>query len=154
MLPSVEFAFNNVKAKGSGHIPSVLLFGIRQKGEVTDKIGEYFRNMERPIDTKEVREEAAQNIKVLQKYNEDYYNKKRKESHKYNVGDLVLISNVDTTINMNKKLIPKYKGPYIVNKVLGNDRYIIKDLDGFQITNKKFESVYEAGKLKPYVKID
>lgn len=44
-----------------------------------------------------------------------------------------MISNTDVTPGVSKKLIPKYRGPYEVTKCLPNDRYLIKDIEGFQL---------------------
>lgn len=155
VLPEAEFVFNNVISKSTGMALSFLLFGVHQKGKVNDKIKEYLENvLDKPTDVHMVRDIASKNIENCQKNNEIYYNKKRKESHMYKEGELVLISNVDTTIGVNKKLIPKYKGPYRIYKCLGNDRYIIKDVDGFQMTSREFESVFDSNRLKPYLKID
>jgi len=33
-----------------------------------------------------------------------------------------MITNTDVTIGRNKKLIPKYRGPYVIKKVLDRDR--------------------------------
>jgi len=54
----------------------------------------------------------------------------------YQINDYVDIINVDTIVDANKKLIPKYKGPYVVSKVLGADRYIVIDIPGFQIIQR------------------
>ena len=32
------------------------------------------------------------------------------------------------------KLAPLFKGPYLVDKVLNNDRLIVKDIPGFELT--------------------
>lgn len=44
--------------------------------------------------------------------------------------DFIVIQNIDTTIVTNKKLIPKYKGPYCVKNV----RYVINDLENCYIS--------------------
>ena len=65
--------------------------------------------------------------------NEKTYNKSRKIATTYQVGDYVDIINVDTTVGANKKLISKYNiNPYVVNKVLGADRYVETDISGIQ----------------------
>lgn len=60
--------------------------------------------------------------------------KKRKAPSQYQEGDYVMIKNIDTTPGINKKLIPRYKGPYVIKTVLDHDRYIVSDIDGFQLS--------------------
>lgn len=52
-----------------------------------------------------------------------------------------MIKNIDVSAGINKKLIPKFRGPYEVEKILGNDRYLITDVENFQVTQRPFESV-------------
>lgn len=61
-----------------------------------------------------------------------------------------MLKNNDVTAGVNKKLIPNYKGPYIVNKPLGNDRYVISDIEGFQITQRPFNGIFDASRMKPW----
>ena len=43
--------------------------------------------------------------------------------------------------HFNKKLLPKYRGPYVVKRVLDNDRYIVCDPEDEQLTQLPFEGV-------------
>lgn len=155
VLDTVEFAYNHSINSTTKMTPSMLLFGVNTKGPVNDMLIEYLEednrlnNDELPIE--ELREIAHKNIEKSQDYNEKYVNKSRKDATNYQVGDLVVVKNVDTTPGINKKLIPKYRGPYIIDKVLGNDRFLIKDVDGFQITNKPFEGIYDVTRIKPFM---
>lgn len=63
-------------------------------------------------------------------------------------GDFVVIKNVDTTIGVNKKLLPKFKGPYEIHKKLPNDRYVVRDIENGQITQIPYDSVIEACNIK------
>ncbi|KAF0752311.1 Retrotransposable element Tf2 protein type 1 [Aphis craccivora] len=74
-------------------------------------------------------------------------------AHQYFVGDLVMIKNIDTTPGFSKKHIPKFKGPYKIKKSLSNDRYVITDVEGFQVTQIPFDSVHESKNMKPWIKI-
>lgn len=56
----------------------------------------------------------------------------------YKVGDYVLLKNGDVTPGVNKKLIPKCKGPYVVKKCLPNDRYVVTDVENFQVTQMPY----------------
>lgn len=55
-----------------------------------------------------------------------------------------MIKNIDNSVGVNKKLLPKFKGPYRIFKVLPNDRYVIKDIENGQITQIPYDGVVEA----------
>lgn len=96
-LSKVEFAMNNSIHKS----PIQILFGINQIGELIMQ--------ENDRDLIELRDLAVKNIEKTQKYNERYYDQKRIPVTSYNVGDYVVIKNIDTTTGYNKKLIPFIK---------------------------------------------
>ncbi|GJQ88177.1 hypothetical protein Trydic_g13175 [Trypoxylus dichotomus] len=66
--------------------------------------------------------------------------------------DHVVIKNFDNTPGVNKKLIPKFKGPYVVKKVLPNDRYAIGDPPDFQNTQIPFDGVVDSNNMKAWSK--
>lgn len=45
-----------------------------------------------------------------------------------------------TGLNKKKKL----KGSFIIGKVVGTDRYLIRDVPGIPVTNQHFSSVYSG----------
>ena len=51
----------------------------------------------------------------------------------------------------NKKLIPKYRGPYVVRKQLGNNRYEISDVGSCQITQIPYRGVVDSSRWKKWV---
>ena len=57
-----------------------------------------------------LRTRALDTIIRNQMINKAYFDKKRKNSYKYCTGDFVMLTNIDVTPGINKKLIPKYKG--------------------------------------------
>ena len=153
MLRSVEFAINNSISRSTGKCPSELLFGVPQRGEITDRIRlmmETKQDIDR--DLEKLRSDASESISRLQESNEQVYNHKRKAANLYKVGDYVMIKNIDNTVGVNKKLIPQFKGPYTVSKVLERDRYVIKDIDEFQITQLPYDGIISTDRLKPYLK--
>lgn len=43
--------------------------------------------------------------------------------------------------------MPKFKGPYVASKILGNDRYVVKDIEGFRLTQIPFEGIFDASRI-------
>lgn len=152
VLGKVEFACNNTVSRATNNTPSQLLFGIDQIGEIHDYIKLILEdNSEKVRDLVQIRNKAVEHITKVQKSNESNYNKRRKEALVYSAGDYVMIKNVDTTAGVNKKFIPKFKGPYVVKKVLDCDRYVIEDIDGFQVTQLPYNGVVAPDNMKPYI---
>ncbi|KOC58630.1 hypothetical protein WH47_01037 [Habropoda laboriosa] len=151
-LGQVEFALNNTVCRTTGETPSKLLFGIAQTGEINDNIR--FLLEERSVSEREletIRKKAVDNIVKQQKGNERYYNNRRKEALVYKESDYVMIRNIDTSAGVNKKLLPKFKGPYQVKKALDCDRYVIEDIDGFQITQIPYKGVIAIDNMRPNI---
>lgn len=154
ILSDGEFAINNTVCKTTGEAPSCLLFGVYQKGIVDDNIRlelESRQTYDQENLLKDLRQRASDNIKKSQQYNKARYDKIHKKPHRYKVGDKIVIVNYDTTPGTNKKLIPKFKGPYEVNVVLDNDRYVIKDIEGYQVTRLPFTGTVDASHMKPWL---
>ena len=105
---------------------------------------------ERERDLQTLRRNAADSIVASQERNKTNFDGRHKAPKSYKEGDYVMIINTDVTPGVNKKLLPKYRGPYVVAKCLSHDRYLIKDIEGFQITQIPFEGVFEAGRMKPW----
>lgn len=87
----------------------------------------------------------------MQSENEKRYNLRRKVAREYKIGDYVEIRNIETTPGINKKLLPKYKGSYVVKKVLDHDRYVITDLEGFQLTSRPYSGIVSPNQMRPYI---
>lgn len=151
-LTETEFAINNSKNRTINTTPSMLLFGVDQRGVVSDKIQEYLSekaNEDRNLI--EIREKASNSIDKAQKANEIAFNSLHKSPRQYQEDDLVMVSNFDSTPGINKKLLPKYRGPYRVAQVLPNDRYIVTDVDNWQITQKPYKGTHAPAQMRPWV---
>ncbi|KAL0809236.1 hypothetical protein ABMA28_011455 [Loxostege sticticalis] len=79
------------------------------------------------LERDDLRKSAKEYILKIQEENQRSYNKKRKESTKYKVGDFVAIKR--TQFGGCLKLKPKYLGPYEVKNVKPNDRYDVEKVD-------------------------
>lgn len=148
-LEEVEFVLNNCLQKSIGMSPSKALFGLEQRGTFKDGIREMFEK-EANRNINDIRNVAAENIKKNQLYNEQYFNKKHAKPRMFITGELVMIRNTDTTTGISKKTVPKMKGPFEIKKALGNDRYEVGEVDGFQLGRVPYKGVIEAKNMRLY----
>jgi len=67
------------------------------------------------------RDTATTATELLRSYNKAYSDDLFRKPTLYKSGDYVLIRDTRPTIGESAKLKPKYKGPYMVERCLGND---------------------------------
>lgn len=127
-----------------------MLFGIEQKGEILDELTEYLHDnyCEKYENLSEIRAKASKAIERSQQYNQKYHKEHHTEAKKFKVGDLVVIKHVDTTVGKNKKFNIKYRGPYCVRKYVGNDRYLVADVENCQLTQMPYENIVDSSRMK------
>ena len=150
-LTRVEYALNNTVHSTTKKLPSELLFGVAQRGPEVDSLTEYLEeklpeNSVRCLNT--IRKSASDGIIKSQIRNERKFLNKNYPPHQFSIGDYVVMRNTDTSTGSNKKLIPKYRGPYVIHKVLPHDRYIIRDIENCQLTQLPYNGVIEASRLR------
>ena len=63
-----------------------------------------------------------------------------------------MIRDTATKPGEDKKLKPCYKGPYMVTKTLNNNRYVIQDIPGFNVTSRPYNSILSPDRLKLWIK--
>lgn len=151
-LQQVEYALNNTIHSTTKQTPSEMLFGVKQRGEIIDELTDYLEEKhELNRNLTEMRSKALESIERAQKYAEERTLIRNRPAKKYDVGDFIVILNVDTSVGSNKKFIPKYRGPYVVYKVLGHDRYVVRDIDNCQLTQLPYDGVIEAIRMRKWV---
>lgn len=147
-------AMNNTDHTVTKTSPSKLLFGVEQRGKVVDEFTEYLDYKwgdKEVIDLHELRRKASDAILKSQEYNLNYFNKHHVPAKVFEVGDYVVIKNVDTSVGTNKNLIPKYSGPYVVKERLGHDRYVIEDVENFQVTQIPYHGILDSSRLRMWL---
>lgn len=156
-LSKVQYVINNTYHAVVKDTPSKLLLGYDQRSH-SDKEMRSIVNELLAVDTNidEERELssnlAIQSTKKIRYYNKKYYDDRHKKPTPYNEGDFVLIRDAQAKPGINRKLKPKYKGPYQVIKVLNNNRYVVRDIAGFNVTPRPYNSILSSDRMKPWVK--
>lgn len=100
------------------------------------------------INVEQNRQQAAVNIKAEQEKWKRRYDEKHSQPRNFNEGDLVVVDFVPVATGESHKLDPAFKGPYVVTKVLGNDRYVIEDLPDRSVTQKRYSNVVSSDHMK------
>lgn len=151
----VEHAMNNTIHRSTGKTPSELLFGVDQRDLVNDQLRDLVCDEAKPIvpSLPNIRHEAAQRIAKNQSQQKTFFDVKHKIPRKYTVGDLVMVRNFDSIVGAPRKLIPYFKGPYEIIKILRNDCYVVTDLEGLQNTQRPYIGTWEASNLRPWLNI-
>lgn len=148
VLHKVEHTLNNTVHRTIGEHPSMVLFGVGQRGEVADVLKEFLVDKVQgraQFKHCDIREKTTERQRRIQEYNKTYFDKRRRRAATYSVGDYVMMWHFDSSAGVSRKLIPKYKEPYRVSKVLRNDRYLLEDVEGFQQAG-----VWAVGNMRPW----
>lgn len=156
ILGHAEHAINNSVHSTTGRTPAEMLFGVSQRGAVVNRLSEYLEEKKgAPVRNLElIRQAADARIKASQQYITIRHSSKHKPAKTYCVGDYVVIRNTDNTPGVNKKFEATFRGPYVVAKVLGNDRYVIQDIEGCQRTQIPYDGVLESSRIRKWVEMD
>lgn len=139
-LETVQYVLNNTFHSFLKSSPSKLLLGFDQRNhedallvECLKKIAETDLNPDKERES--CRQLALDTIHKIKNYNKIYYDKRHLKPSVYKKGDYVLIKDVIKP-GESKKLKPKYKGPYLVAKVLNKNRYVVTDIPGFNLSTR------------------
>jgi len=122
----LQYVINNTYHAITKSTPSKLMFGFDLRNHddydfscLTKHLSEIDCDLNN--ERAKVRELAESATDVVRRYNKEYRDAHRQKPSMYREGDYVLIRDTRSRPGENAKIKPKYKGPYIVNKVLGNN---------------------------------
>ncbi|CAK1554040.1 unnamed protein product [Leptosia nina] len=142
----VIWGINNTLNDSTGFKPFDLMFSRNARSVCDVSIpGRVFES------TQDKRRKAKQRLDKASSKMKRNFDKCRKKSRVYSKNDLVLWKQAPTSsaAKVNTKLDDIYSGPYIVTKVLGNDRYKIRSIKGVR-GYKSFMGLVSADALRPY----
>lgn len=125
----LQRSLNSTISRSINKTPFEIMFGIPMKSPEehdVNKIIEEELILEYDDNRNKLRQTARDDINKIQKENKLQYNKGRKESRKYDIGEQVAIQR--TQFGTGQKVTPKFLGPYEVINIKRNDRYDVRKI--------------------------
>lgn len=157
-LGKAQYILNNTFHKSINTTPSKLLLGYDQRNASDKELRHYIEKLI-SIDTNlekernELRDTAKLVNRAVQNYNKCRYDKCHKKPTRYNEGDFVLIKVLQHKPGTSQKLAPKFKGLYLIKRVLRKNRFVVTDIPGYNLTQKPLNIILFADKIKPWIRI-
>ncbi|KAL7299823.1 hypothetical protein TKK_0007564 [Trichogramma kaykai] len=147
-IKKVEMCLNTTFNKSTNKTPFEALFGYKHR---------YNEGLMRTLTVQEesytppeeLHEEVRESIvKEQSKYKENY-DKKRYSTTFYNIGDIVYMQSNPVATGKSTKFQQKFKGPFIIYKILPGDTYGITDLNPAQ-KGSRYASTAHVSQLKQW----
>jgi len=154
-LGHLQYILNNTHHAVIKTSPSKLLLGYHQRNHEDfdlSRLVKTLADVESELSREDLREKARQSTDLVRNYNKEYKDARRKSPSTYNEGDFVLIRDSRIKPGENSKLKSRYKGPYQIKKILGNNRYVVVDIPGFNVVSRPLDTVLSSDRIKPWIK--
>ncbi|MBV8803378.1 MAG: hypothetical protein JO131_10550, partial [Gammaproteobacteria bacterium] len=94
------------------------------------------------------RHEVKEQIEIAQEKQKEMYDKQIRHENHFNVGQKVLYYHAARDNQHTGKLLPKWKGPFVVHETGENGSYRLRSLDG-----KLFKTLVNGSLLKTYFEL-
>lgn len=146
----IQWSINNAFNKARKSTSFTLMFEFIPRFSDSDAVrGEVLSAQNNTCDVLQLRARALESIVAEQKKMQDYHDQGRLEVSTFVTGDLVMIQRqtIGQPGESNKALV-KYKGSYVITKVLPNDRFRVQDLPEIQRTQNFYECVVDIDQMK------
>lgn len=147
-LRGIQWAINSLQNATTKRTSHELLFDYTPRNAIHNKLILALEEKKGDEALEERREQAVQLIGKAQVRQKLRFDGQRKKPTRYKQGDLVLVQR--EAMGLSKKLMPKFKGPYMVSFVLEHDKYVLVDVSGAERTQRSFQSVFAADRMKPW----
>lgn len=148
-LPNIQLGLNGTVNKALGAAPSEVLMGYRVSGQIAFVP----EDIPEDIDVTALRKKVCDNYPVYQARQKEQFDVRRRAPDVFQAGDLVLlrITSAQAT-GASRKLQPKWRGPFRISKVLGNDRYEVRDIPGMTRSQAPYLGVAGIDNIKPWIR--
>lgn len=149
-ITNIQLGINNTLNKAIATTPAEALVGYRSGPQ---NIG--FVESEKLVDVLKLRKTIKEKVESTQQRQKANFDLHRANPKPFGVGDLVLvkISSIVST-GKSRKLVPKWKGPFKISKILESDRYEVNDIPGSSRSRVPYTGVYAAEQIKKWTTFD
>lgn len=162
-LAIIQYAINNTFHSATRASPSKLLLGYEMKNHSDSKLIEFLTDLAKTENTPDQdlpwlkerdtsRKLTIETTDKIKEYNKIYFDRNHKAPKKYKAGEYVRVKDDVVKPGESKKLKSDFKGPYMIHKVLPHNRYVVKDIPGFNITPRSYDSIVSPDRLRPWIK--
>jgi len=157
-LHEAQYIINNTYHSVVKSSSSKLMFGFDLKNHKDYHFAQFTRDLteiDNDLENRRfaARDTAAVATDLVRSYNKVYSDSHSRKPTIYKKGDYVLIRDSRSLVGESSKLKPKYKGPYMIEKCLGNNRYVVTDIPDFNVTSRPLNTVLSSDRIKPWIKI-
>lgn len=156
-LEQIQYIINNTFHSSIKSTPSKVMLGYQQRNHEDFRLNSYIQNLigidqDLEIEREKARDTARQATSLIKQYNKEYKDARTKKPSMYHKGDLVLVQDTRNIPGINQKLKANYKGPYTIKKCLGNNRYVVTDIPGYNVTARPLDTILSADRIKHWIK--
>ncbi|KAL0270046.1 UNVERIFIED_CONTAM: hypothetical protein PYX00_007582 [Menopon gallinae] len=144
-LKNIQFALNELPNATTKKTPNKLLFSYNPRNALKNQLILALHEPSYDPDEVELNRIIALNNITIQQENDGIHRKPTM----YDVGDFVLIKKDHPATGDSRKLLPKHQGPFVVEKCLPNDRYVLDSIPGADI-KAKTKLVYSSDRMKKW----
>jgi len=153
----LQYIINNTYHFAIKSTPAKLMIGIDQRCHDDARFARFVESLKNvDTDLEAIRDQAHDQAVIateaIRNYNKIYSDIRSKKPSVYAKGDYVMIRNTRSVPGESTKIKPHYKGPYIIDKVLGNNRYVVCDIPGFNVTSRPLNTVLSFDRIKKWIK--
>ncbi|KAL0271402.1 UNVERIFIED_CONTAM: hypothetical protein PYX00_008504 [Menopon gallinae] len=154
-LKQIQFALNDLPNATTRKTPHELLFAYNPRSSLKNQL---ILALHEPCwdgkDMESERQIALSNIVQKQQQDKTRYDSRHKKPTRYKEGDCVLVKKEYPATGESRKLLPKYKGPYMIRRCLPHDRYVLVSLPGEDGKARRRHFIFATDRLKPWCRLD
>ena len=146
-ISNLQLGLNGTLNRAIGVCPSEALMGFRV-------VSQRLLQPEEPaiVDVTDIRNQITARTIKDQAAQKSRFDRVRTAGQPYQEGDLVLIRLTSgPATGTSRKLLPKWRGPFRVTKVLGNDRYEVADIPGATRSKLQYRGAAGIDNMRSWV---